>query len=163
MNTIRIVCRQSKLSLLQANIVKKQISLAVPGIHVQVEGIISRGDRESSIALQTVEGKDFFTEDITRRLKNGGAVLAVHSLKDLSSEHFFSHTTFAIPDRNTVHDVALFVADIEEKIYSKRHCKKQDSFYFTIIGIYSNNAYRTKPKNENEWIECIYQKSFGDI
>ena len=116
MNTIRIVCRQSKLSLLQANIVKKQISLAVPGIHVQIEGIISRGDRESDIALQTVEGKDFFTEDITRRLKNGGADLAVHSLKDLSSEHFFSHTAFAIPDRNTVHDVALFVADIEEKI-----------------------------------------------
>jgi len=116
MNIIRIVCRHSKLSLLQAEIVEKKIKAAVPGISVQIEGITSRGDRETTVALQTLEGKDFFTEDITRRLRSGHAEIAVHSLKDLSSEHFFSHSAFAIPDRNAVHDIALFVPGIEEKI-----------------------------------------------
>lgn len=116
MNIIRIVCRHSKLSLLQADIVEKKIRAAVPGINVQIEGISSRGDRENNVPLQTLEGKDFFTEDITHRLRSGQADIAVHSLKDLSSEHFFSHTAFAIPDRNVVHDIALFVPDIEEKI-----------------------------------------------
>ena len=88
MNIIRIVCRHSKLSLLQAEIVGKKISAAVPGINVQIEGISSRGDRETNVPLQTLEGKDFFTEDITHRLRTGQADIAVHSLKDLSSEHF---------------------------------------------------------------------------
>ena len=116
MNIIRIVCRHSKLSLLQADIVAKKIQAAVPGIKIQIEGITSRGDRETTVALQTLEGKDFFTEDITRRLINGLADIAVHSMKDLSSEHFFSHAAFAIPDRNAVHDIALFIHGIEEKI-----------------------------------------------
>jgi len=40
----------------------------------------------------------------------------VHSLKDMSAPHFFSHTAFAIIDRDDVHDVAIFNPNIIEKL-----------------------------------------------
>jgi porphobilinogen deaminase len=46
----------------------------------------------------------------------GEADIAVHSLKDMSSEHFFGANKFAVVDRDDTRDVAIFNNDIEEKI-----------------------------------------------
>jgi hydroxymethylbilane synthase len=49
-------------------------------------------------------------------LTNGEADIAVHSLKDMSSEHFFGANKFAVVDRDDTRDVAIFNSGIEEKI-----------------------------------------------
>src|SRR5436190_16533095 len=114
--TIRLIGRGSKLSLLQLQIVKQKILNAFPGIDVQVITRDSRGDALTEIPLHTVEGNDFFTRDIFDALANGEADIAVHSLKDMSSEHFFGSNKFAVVDRDDTRDVAIFNNDIEEKI-----------------------------------------------
>ncbi len=76
----------------------------------------SRGDTLQDIPLHTVEGSDFFTQDIFDTLANDEADIAVHSLKDMSSEHFFGSNKFAVVDRDDTRDVAIFNKNVEWKI-----------------------------------------------
>lgn len=116
MKKVRIICRESRLSLLQAELVEQKILLVEPSAEVQIIGRSSRGDRELSVPLSALDGTDFFTEEIFEALQNGEADIAVHSLKDMSAPHFFSHEAFAIVDRDDVRDVAIFNANVIEKI-----------------------------------------------
>lgn len=114
--TIKLIGRSSRLSLLQIDIVKRKIESAFPNIKVEAIDRDSRGDALQNIPLHTVEGSDFFTQDIFDALTGGEADIAVHSLKDMSSEHFFGANRFAVVDRDDTRDVAIFNRDIEEKI-----------------------------------------------
>lgn len=116
MKAVRIICRKSRLSLLQAELVKQKILLAEPEAEVTIIGRSSKGDRELSVALSSLDGSDFFTEEIFNALRAGEAEIAVHSLKDMSARHFFSHTAFATPDREDIRDVVLWNSDVEAKI-----------------------------------------------
>ncbi len=118
MKPVRIICRSSMLSLLQAEMVRKKIEAALPGISVEVIGRTSRGDRESCVPLTSLDGTDFFTEEIFDALYQGEADIAVHSLKDMSAQHYFSHDAFAIVDRDDPRDVAIFNPNILLKIKS---------------------------------------------
>ena len=118
MEKILLIGRSSRLSLLQIEIVKNKITAAFPEIKVEIITKSSKGDELLNVPLHTVEGSDFFTQDIFDSLKNGEADIAVHSLKDMSSEHFFGKNKFAVVDRDDTRDVAIFNADIEEKIKS---------------------------------------------
>ena len=116
METIKLIGRSSRLSLLQIDIVKRKIQSAFPDMKVEVIARSSKGDALQNIPLHTVEGSDFFTQDIFDALAIGEADIAVHSLKDMSSEHFFGANKFAVVDRDDTRDVAIFNSDIEEKI-----------------------------------------------
>ena len=116
METIKLIGRSSRLSLLQIDIVKRKIRSAFPDMNVEVIARSSKGDGLQDIPLHTVEGSDFFTQDIFDALTNGEADIAVHSLKDMSSEHFFGQNKFVVVDRDDTRDVAIFNNYIEEKI-----------------------------------------------
>src|SRR6185503_5439925 len=118
MEAIRLIGRSSRLSLLQIEIAKQKIEAAFPGTRVEIIARSSKGDALQHIPLHTVEGTDFFTRDIFDALQNGEADIAVHSLKDMSSEHFFGGNRFAVIDRDDTRDVAIFNQDIIEKIRS---------------------------------------------
>lgn len=95
---------------------KHKIEEAFPEIKVELISKQSKGDQLLNIPLQTVEGSDFFTQDIFDALQNGEADIAVHSLKDMSATHFFGKNKFAIIDRDDARDVAIFNSNIENKI-----------------------------------------------
>lgn len=115
-NEIRLIGRNSRLSLLQMEIVRNRILEVLPDITVTIIGKTSRGDQLPDIPLHTVEGTDFFTQDIFDSLQNGEADLAVHSLKDMSSEHFFGKNLFGVIDRDDTRDVVIFNQNAKEKI-----------------------------------------------
>lgn len=116
MKKVRIICRSSRLSLLQAELVKQKILSVLPSAEVEIIGRTSRGDRELNVNLSALDGTDFFTEEIFTALEKNEADIAVHSLKDMSATHFFSHNSFAVVDRDDVRDIAIFNPDILEKI-----------------------------------------------
>lgn len=116
MKKVRIICRNSRLSLIQAELVKQKILSVHPVTEVVVIGRTSRGDRELKMNLADLEGTDFFTEEIFAALERNEADIAVHSLKDMSAEHFFSHDAFAVVDRDDTRDVAIFNPSILDKI-----------------------------------------------
>lgn len=97
-------------------IVQRKIEQAFPDVHVQLVHRSSLGDELQHVPLHTVEGQDFFTRAIVDALHSGEADIAVHSLKDMSSAHFFSDQAFAVVDRDDPRDLAIFNPAIEEKI-----------------------------------------------
>lgn len=101
--------------------VKHKIESLFPDVEVELLPRESRGDQLQNIPLQTVEGSDFFTQDIFDALQNGEADIAVHSLKDMSGSHFFGENKFAVVDRDDVRDVAIFNNNVEEKIKAGEH------------------------------------------
>ncbi len=105
--TIRLIGRDSRLSLLQLEIVKEKIETAFGKINVQIITRSSRGDALQDVPLHTVDGSDFFTQDIFKSLANNEADIAVHSLKDMSSEHFFGKNKFAVVERDDTRDVVI--------------------------------------------------------
>lgn len=74
------------------------------------------GDLNQQQLLQDMDGKDFFTKDIQDFLLTGQADLAVHSLKDVSSELFFKDSVHAVFSRDDPRDVAIFNSDVMQKI-----------------------------------------------
>src|SRR5687767_8157086 len=105
MEKIRIIGRSSRLSLLQMEKVKSKIKIAFPDMAVELVASGSKGDALQDVPLQTVEGSDFFTQEIFEKLITGVADIAVHSLKDMSSEHFFGKNMFATIERDDPRDV----------------------------------------------------------
>ncbi|TAG30861.1 MAG: hydroxymethylbilane synthase [Sphingobacteriia bacterium] len=116
MEKIRLIGRNSRLSMLQMNLVKNKIETRFPETEVEIITKTSLGDRLPEIPLQTVEGVDFFTQDIFNSLLNKEADIAVHSLKDMSATHFFGENNFAVVDREYQHDCAIFNPSIIEKL-----------------------------------------------
>src|SRR5690554_242258 len=107
MEKIRLIGRSSALSRLQLEKVRSRIHAFFPQLQVELLTRETRGDQLRDIPLQTVEGTDFFTGDIFNELIENKADIAVHSLKDMSSEHFFGGNQFSIPDRDDPRDVFL--------------------------------------------------------
>jgi len=97
-------------------IVEDKIKAVFPDLAVERIAGSSRGDSLQDIPLQTVDGSDFFTQEIFEKLTTGEADIAVHSLKDMSAEHFFGGNVFAVVDRDDVRDVAIFHSSVNEKI-----------------------------------------------
>jgi hydroxymethylbilane synthase len=116
MELFKIVCRGSKLSLAQADIFKRKLLDLDHTLRVEIIIKETEGDLNQTQPLTDLEGRDFFTKDIQDVLLKGEADFAVHSLKDVSGENFFKDNTYAIIEREAVHDVAIFNANIEEKI-----------------------------------------------
>lgn len=110
--------RGSRLSKVQLDLVKNKIKRCVPLVEVEIKYKESKGDQLSEIPLHTLEGSDFFTEDIFMDLSHGEADIAVHSLKDMSSDHFFGSNHFAVVDRDEKRDMAIFHPDIMNKLKS---------------------------------------------
>lgn len=96
--------------------VRKKVQELYPIADVIIIPSSSRGDRETTIPLSALDGVDFFTQEIFESLERGEADLAVHSLKDMSAPHFFSHNAFAVIDRDDIRDVAIFNPDVIEKL-----------------------------------------------
>jgi len=112
----KIVCRGSQLSLAQADIFKRKLITLDSSLTVEIIIKETEGDTNQLQPLTELEGKDFFTKDIQDYLLNGHADFAVHSLKDVSGENFFKDNTYAIIEREDVHDVAIFHEDAVEKL-----------------------------------------------
>lgn len=96
--------------------VRDKINARFPELEVELIGRSSRGDRELQVPLSALDGSDFFTREISEALRKGEAEFAVHSMKDMSAPHFFSHDAFAIVDRDDVRDLAVFHPSIHQKL-----------------------------------------------
>ena len=77
--TVKAVCRNSKLSLLQ---VKELFSL-YPQIRYELTALQSFGDKNKHVSLTDAIDADFFTRELDWAVLNAEADIAVHSAKDL--------------------------------------------------------------------------------
>ncbi|MCX8020887.1 MAG: hydroxymethylbilane synthase [Chitinophagaceae bacterium] len=116
MNEIRIICRKSTLSRYQAQKVMEKLKTVFPKNRYRIIEISTKGDIHKDVPLTQVPDTDFFTKEVYDALQSGSADIAVHSLKDLSAEHFFSHGAFAAIEREDARDFVIFNPEVINKI-----------------------------------------------
>ncbi len=115
-NKYVIAGRGSWLSLAQIELFKSKLLAIYPDLQVHVAIQQTAGDKDQTKPLHLVEGQNFFTVDVQRLLREQNADFAVHSMKDVSSIDFFANSAYAIIDRDIMHDVAVFRADIVDRL-----------------------------------------------
>lgn len=78
--------RSSKLALIQAELVKKQLQSTHPGLDIEIRTIKTTGDKILDVALSKIGNKDLFTKEIDQALLRKEIDLAVHSMKDIPTQ-----------------------------------------------------------------------------
>lgn len=83
---LRAGSRESKLALIQTNIVIEQLKRHYPDWEFEIVRIKTQGDKFLNAALGEVGGKGLFVKEIEEALFSGAIDMAVHSMKDVPSE-----------------------------------------------------------------------------
>jgi hydroxymethylbilane synthase len=104
---IRIGTRGSDLARWQANWVAEQLRGLHPGLIVELVEIKTQGDRDRSSPLAAIGGLGLFTKEIQRAVQNGSVDIAVHSLKDLPTQHSDELLLAAVPVRGDMADALI--------------------------------------------------------
>ena len=111
-STIRLGTRGSTLARWQANWTAEQ--LRVHGIATEIVVIQTSGDRIQNESIINIGAQGVFTKEIQHALLENKIDLAVHSLKDLPTEHVVGLSLAAVPKRESYRDA--FVSHIAERI-----------------------------------------------
>ena len=83
MTKIVIATRVSDLALWQAFHIKDRIEASYPDVTVELNKIVSNGDKVLDKPLALIGGKGHFTKELEDAMLAGEADIAVHSLKDV--------------------------------------------------------------------------------
>ena len=104
---IKIGTRGSLLAITQSTWVKNQIEAEHPGVSVELEIIVTKGDKILDVPLAKVGGKGLFVKEIEEALLRRDVDLAVHSMKDVPSELPNELHLGIIPLRENPHDAFI--------------------------------------------------------
>ena len=113
---LKLGTRRSALARAQSAAVARQLEQLHPGLTVELVGIETRGDRILDTPLSSLEGKEFFTDELDAALLAGQVDFTVHSYKDLSLERSARLLLAAVPRREQPHDIAVFAADVPARL-----------------------------------------------
>jgi hydroxymethylbilane synthase len=113
---LKLGTRRSALARAQSAAVARQLEQLHRDLTVELVGIETRGDRILDTPLSAVQGKEFFTDDLDTALLAGETDFTVHSYKDLSLERSERLLLAAVPRRAQPHDIAVFAADVPERL-----------------------------------------------
>lgn len=105
---IRIGSRESRLAVIQAEIVKQTIEQNHPDIEVDIVTMKTSGDRILDKALYEVGGKGLFVKELDHALRNGAVDIAVHSMKDMPMETPEDLPIVACTKREDPRDVLIY-------------------------------------------------------
>ncbi|HEX2792067.1 MAG TPA: hydroxymethylbilane synthase, partial [Steroidobacteraceae bacterium] len=113
---LKLGTRRSALARAQSAAVARQLEQLHPGLAIGLVGIETRGDRILDTPLSSVEGKEFFTDELDGALLAGQVDFTVHSYKDLSLERSARLLLAAVPRRELPHDIVVFAPDVPERL-----------------------------------------------
>jgi hydroxymethylbilane synthase len=106
-NRLRIGTRGSQLALAQTNEVIEYLKRVTPNLTFEIIQIRTRGDKMRELDTKVVEGKSLFTQEIEEALVQDQIDLAVHSMKDLTTDPSARIVIAAVPKRANAHDVLI--------------------------------------------------------
>ena len=106
---IVIGTRGSDLALWQANFIKDELEKL--GIEAELKIIKTQGDKMLNLSFDKLEGKGFFTKELEDELLNGKIDLAVHSHKDLPTNHPPGLIIAAVSEREEPSELLIILKD----------------------------------------------------
>jgi hydroxymethylbilane synthase len=104
---LRIGSRPSRLALAQAEIIRRRLERAVPGLVCEIVPIRTTGDKLTTPSLAQVGGKGLFVRELEQALEAGRIDIAVHSMKDIPAVLAPRFCLLAVPAREDSADVLL--------------------------------------------------------
>lgn len=104
---ILIGTRGSSLALAQTNQILDSLRKVAPNLRYEVIPIKTKGDKMHDVGTAAVEGKNLFTKEIEESLIEGKVDMAVHSMKDLTTDLPAGLVIAAVPERINPHDVLV--------------------------------------------------------
>ena len=107
---LRIGTRRSPLALAQSESVRAQLSALHPGLEIEIETILTSGDRFIDRDLSAIGGKGLFTKEIDEALIAGRVDIAVHSMKDVPTWLPDGLGIFCLLEREDPRDVFISAA-----------------------------------------------------
>ncbi|MBS4068487.1 MAG: hydroxymethylbilane synthase [Sulfurimonas sp.] len=107
MKKLVIATRGSQLALWQSNHIKDVLEEQNPGLEVELNVIITTGDRIQDKALSKIGGKGLFLKELEEAMLRGEAQIAVHSLKDVPTVMPDGLLLAAITEREDCRDALL--------------------------------------------------------
>lgn len=99
--------RGSKLALAQSEMMAAALRAAHPGLTVDLQIIVTKGDRVLDVALSAVGDKGLFVKELEQALLAHEVDLCVHSCKDLPSQLPDGLVLGAFPERADARDILV--------------------------------------------------------
>lgn len=119
MKKIYIGSRESKLAVIQTEMVRDFIAEFHPEMQVEILTMKTTGDIILDKTLDKVGGKGLFVKELDRALLDGRSDLSVHSLKDMPMELSEELPLVAFSQREDARDVLVLPQGAEEIDFSK--------------------------------------------
>lgn len=108
------------MALWQANFVKDRLSEL--GVEADLKIIKTQGDKILNLRLDKLEGKGFFTKELEEGLLDNSIDIAVHSHKDLPTQHPDGLIIAAVSEREDPNELILVLkdcVDVRQKFFVK--------------------------------------------
>lgn len=107
MKNIRIASSESRLAVIQAEIIRDRICDADPEISAEIVSMKTTGDMIPEGTLDKTGGKGLFVRELDEALRDGRADISVHSLKDIPKDIPEDLPLIAFSDREDPRDVLI--------------------------------------------------------
>ena len=107
MKKLTIATRGSQLALWQSNHIKAVLEEQNPGLEVELNVIVTTGDKIIDRPLAAIGGKGLFLKELEEAMLRGEAQIAVHSLKDVPTVMPAGLILAAITEREDARDALL--------------------------------------------------------
>lgn len=118
-NKIIIGSRESRLAVLQSEMVEQYILDQNPDMEVEILTMKTTGDKILDRTLDKVGGKGLFVKELDRALMDGRSQLSVHSLKDMPMEVSIELPLLAFSRREDPRDVLVLPRGVKEADFSR--------------------------------------------
>lgn len=112
---VRIGSRESRLAVIQSEMVMDYIRQHHPGMTVELLTMKTTGDKILDRTLDQVGGKGLFVKELDRALLDGRSDLSVHSLKDMPMEVSEELPLLAFSRREDPRDVMVLPEGAAER------------------------------------------------
>lgn len=116
---IRIGSRESKLAVVQSEMVMEAIARECPEAELELVTMKTTGDKILDRTLDKIGGKGLFVRELDQALREGRVDFTVHSLKDLPMELPEDLPLAAVSSREDVRDVLVLPLGVKELDRSK--------------------------------------------
>ena len=114
MKTIRIGSRESRLAVIQSEIVMRAIAACDPTVETELVTMKTTGDKILDRTLDQIGGKGLFVKELDTALLEGRVDMTVHSSKDLPMEIDPRLPLVAFSKRDDPRDVLVLPQGISE-------------------------------------------------
>lgn len=164
-SVIRIGSRQSRLAVIQAELIKEQIESLHPEIRAEIVTMKTTGDKILDKSLAAIGGKGLFVRELDKALEAGDIDISVHSLKDMPMETPKALPILAYSKREDPRDVLVFPPDTKEDLAKspKERALEREALLSEAGAVIGTSSFRRSLQLKQLYPRCAFRGIRGNV